>query len=269
MSTDKLARVIDEAFEGRDKMGRRPKARCARRSIPRSNSWIRRASAVAERDANGQWHVNQWLKKAVLLSFRLNDMNVILGGPGKAAWWDKVISNSRVGAARIPQGRFSRGAGLCGPPLGVHRARRRTDAVLCQSRRLRRFRYHGRHLGHGRQLRADRQELPYFRWRRHRRRAGPLQAGPVIIEDNCFVGARSEVAEGVIVRTGAVLSMASIWAPRRDRRSRDRRGYAGRSAGLFCCRAWYVTGQERRSRPLLRRDRQARGRTHALQDKHQ
>ena len=98
----------------------------------------------------------------------------------------------------------------------------------------------------------------------------PLQAGPVIIEDNCFVGARSEVAEGVIVRNGAVLSMGVL--SRRldqDRRPRERTGSARRGAGLFRGGARHAAGQERRARALLRGHRQARGRAHALQDQHQ
>ena len=92
MSTDKLASIIEEAFEGRDKIG--PKTRGAVRKAVNSALDLLDAgkARVAERQANGQWHVNQWLKKAVLLSFRLNDMGVVSGGPGKAMWWDKVDS---------------------------------------------------------------------------------------------------------------------------------------------------------------------------------
>jgi hypothetical protein len=92
MSTEKLARVIDEAFEGRDKIGPKTKG-AVRKAVNFALDLLDAGQArVAERDANGQWHVNQWLKKAVLLSFRLNDMSVIPGGPGKAVWWDKVDS---------------------------------------------------------------------------------------------------------------------------------------------------------------------------------
>ena len=74
MSTDKLARVIDEAFEGRDKIGPKTKG-AVRKAVNSALDLLDAGQArVAERDANGQWHVNQWLKKAVLLSFRLNDM---------------------------------------------------------------------------------------------------------------------------------------------------------------------------------------------------
>src|SRR5215470_15175289 len=94
MSTDKLASTIDEAFEARDKIG--PKTRGAvRKAVDSALDLLDAGRArVAEPKADGHWQVNQWLKKAVLLSFRLNDMSVIPGGPGKAAWWDKVDRKS-------------------------------------------------------------------------------------------------------------------------------------------------------------------------------
>ena len=105
--TDKLAKTIDDAFEaprqdrpqdqGRGAQGGRRRARPARPGKAR----------VAERQADGNWHVNQWLKKAVLLSFRLNDMSVIAGGPGKAVWWDKVDSKFKGwSAARFRKAGF-------------------------------------------------------------------------------------------------------------------------------------------------------------------
>ena len=128
---------------------------------------------VAERGGNGAWTVNQWLKKAVLLSFRLNDMSVIPGGPGKAVWWDKVASKFDGWSDAAFKAAGFRAVPNCDrAPLGLYRARRGADAVLRQSRRLCRFRHHGGHLGDGRLLRADRQELPHLRRRRHRRRAG-------------------------------------------------------------------------------------------------
>ncbi len=229
---------------------------------------------VAERQADGRWRVNQWLKKAVLLSFRLNDMSVIAGGPGKAVWWDKVDSKFKGwSAAQVQEGRLSRRARLRGAAFGLHRARRGADAVLRQSRRLRRlaapWSTPGRRSGSCAQIGKN----CHF--------SGgvgiggvlePLQAGPVIIEDNCFVGARSEVVEGVIVREGSVLAMGVyIGALHQDRRPRDRQSLPGRGAALFgggvghACRASRcrtAAGAE----PLLRRHRQARGRAHAFQD---
>ncbi len=153
--------------------------------------------------------ISELKKKAVLLSFRLNDMTVISGGPSKAVWWDKVDSKfTGWGASAIPRGGSSRGAWCNRAARRLCGARRGADAVVYQPRRLRRFRYHDRHLGDGRLLCADWQELPHLR--RYSGIGGvlePVQAGPVIIEDNCFIGARSEVAEGVVVRGGSVLSM--------------------------------------------------------------
>ena len=99
MSTDKLASIIEEAFEGRDKIG--PKTRGAVRKAVNSALDLLDAgkARVAERQADGQWHVNQWLKKAVLLSFRLNDMGVVSGGPGKACM-GQGRSCRRVGTRR-------------------------------------------------------------------------------------------------------------------------------------------------------------------------
>jgi len=81
---------------------------------------------VAEREASGKWKVNQWLKKAVLLSFRLNDMSVIPGGPGQASWWDKVPSKFEGwGENRFRDAGFRAVPGRHRPPLGLHRQERR------------------------------------------------------------------------------------------------------------------------------------------------
>src|SRR5262245_21135656 len=92
MSNSALEKTIDNAFEKRAGINaktRRPVRKADEQRLELLDSGSMR---VAEKQANGQWRVNQWLKKAVLLSFRLNDMSVIKGGPGKAVWWDKVAS---------------------------------------------------------------------------------------------------------------------------------------------------------------------------------
>src|SRR5262245_41360425 len=87
-----LAKTIDGAFEARDGINATSKG-AVRAAVEAALDLLDRGQArVAERGANGNWSVNQWLKKAVLLSFRLNDMSVLGGGPGKAVWWDKVAS---------------------------------------------------------------------------------------------------------------------------------------------------------------------------------
>ncbi len=92
---------------------------------------------VAERQADGKWHVNQWAKKAVLLSFRLTDMHEISGSNGGSNWWDKVPSKWQGwGENRLARRGFPRRARLHRPPLGLHRQGRGADAVLREYRRL-------------------------------------------------------------------------------------------------------------------------------------
>jgi 2,3,4,5-tetrahydropyridine-2-carboxylate N-succinyltransferase len=208
MSATDLAKTIDDAFEGRDKIG--PKTKGAVRQAVKTTLDLLDSGKlrVAERQADGNWQVNQWLKKAVLLSFRLNDMSVIPGGPGKAAWWDKVDSKFKGWNA----GRF-RKAGFRAVPNCVvrHSAYIAPGVVLMPS-----FVNLGAYVDSGSMIDTWSTVGSCAQIGKNCHISGgvgiggvlePLQAGPVIIEDNCFVGARSEVAEGVIVRTGAVLSM--------------------------------------------------------------
>ena len=163
---------------------------------------------VAERDAGGTWQVNQWLKKAVLLSFRLNDMAIIDGGPGGATWWDKVPSKF----AGWGENRF-RDAGFRAVPGAIVRrgALIAMGAVLLPS-----FVNIGAYVGEGSMVDAWATVGSCAQIGANVHLSGgagiggvlePLQAGPVVIEDGAFIGARAEVAEGVIVREGAVLSM--------------------------------------------------------------
>src|SRR5262249_23568053 len=92
MSSAELAKTIDSPFHRRDELGPDTKG-AVREAVEQALDLLDRGAArVAERSSDGSWRVNQWLKKAVLLSFRLNDMGEIPGGPGHAVWWDKVAS---------------------------------------------------------------------------------------------------------------------------------------------------------------------------------
>jgi 2,3,4,5-tetrahydropyridine-2-carboxylate N-succinyltransferase len=208
MPNDKLANIIDDAFEGRDKIGPKTKG-AVRKAVETALGLLDRGEArVAERQSDGIWQVNQWLKKAVLLSFRLNDMTAIAGGPGKAPWWDKVDSKFKGWTAA----KFKK-AGFRAVPGSVvrHSAFIAPGVVLMPS-----FVNLGAYVDSGTMIDTWSTVGSCAQIGKNCHISGgvgiggvlePLQAGPVIIEDNCFVGARSEVAEGVIVRTGAVLSM--------------------------------------------------------------
>jgi 2,3,4,5-tetrahydropyridine-2-carboxylate N-succinyltransferase len=162
---------------------------------------------VAEK-VDGSWQVNQWLKKAVLLSFRINDMEAIPGGPGGAHWWDKVPSKFEG----WDENRF-RDAGFRAVPgsivrRGAHIAK---NVVLMPS-----FVNLGASVGEGTMVDTWATVGSCAQIGKNVHLSGgvgiggvlePLQAGPVIIEDNCFIGARSEVVEGVVVEEGAVLAM--------------------------------------------------------------
>ena len=208
MSQAELAKTIDDAFTRRAEIGVATKGP-VREAVEAAIELLDRGEArVAERTDNGAWRVNQWLKKALLLSFPLNDMTVIPGGPGGAAWWDKVASKfAGWDAARF------RAAGFRAVPGAVVRrsAYIAPGVVLMPS-----FVNVGAHVGEGTMVDtwATVGSCAQIGKRCHiSGGAGiggvlePLQAEPVVVEDGCFVGARSEVAEGVIVREGAVLAM--------------------------------------------------------------
>ena len=165
------------------------------------------AARVAEK-VGGEWKVNQWLKKAVLLSFRLNDNGIVEGGPGGAPWWDKVPSKfAGWDAARF------REAGFRSVPGAIvrHSAFIARDAVLMPS-----FVNLGAYVGAKTMVDTWVTVGSCAQIGANVHLSGgvgiggvlePLQANPTIIEDDCFIGARSEVVEGVIVGQGSVLSM--------------------------------------------------------------
>ena len=163
---------------------------------------------VAEKAPDGAWNVNEWAKKAVLLSFRLTDMAPISGGPGGAHWWDKVPAKWQGwGEAEWRQAGFR-----AVPNCVVRRSAFIAPGVVLMPS----FVNLGAYVDSGTMVDTWATVGSCAQIGKNVHISGgagiggvlePLQAGPVIIEDNCFVGARSEVAEGVIVREGSVLSM--------------------------------------------------------------
>ncbi|TNC48321.1 2,3,4,5-tetrahydropyridine-2,6-dicarboxylate N-succinyltransferase [Rubellimicrobium rubrum] len=163
---------------------------------------------LAERGADGQWTVNQWAKKAVLLGFRLNDMVPMEGGPQGSAWWDKVDTKFKG----WDEARW-REAGFRAVPGAIVRrsAFVGRGAILMPS-----FVNLGAYVGEGTMVDTWATVGSCAQIGANVHLSGgvgiggvlePMQAGPTIIEDNCFIGARSEVVEGCIVREGSVLGM--------------------------------------------------------------
>ncbi len=204
-----LAATIDAAWEARAELGP-DTAGPVRDAVDRALADLDAGhQRIAVRGEDGNWHVNQWLKKAVLLSFRLNANGLVEGGVGAAGhWWDKVPSKfDGWGEAEFKQAGFR-----AVPPCAVRRgAYIAPNAVLMPS-----YVNIGAYVDEGTMVDTWATVGSCAQIGRNVHISGgagiggvlePLQANPVIIEDGCFIGARSEVAEGVIVREGAVLSM--------------------------------------------------------------
>jgi len=207
MSHDDLQKTIDDAWEARDSVSTETTG-AVREAVDAALDLLDSGAARVAEKGGGEWHVNQWLKKAVLLSFRLNDMTTIDGGPGGAPWWDKVPSKFAGWTA----GNF-RDAGFRAVPNCIVRrsAYVAPGVVLMPS-----FVNLGAYVGAGTMVDTWVTVGSCAQIGANCHLSGgvgiggvlePLQADPVIIEDNCFIGARSEVVEGVIVEEGSVLSM--------------------------------------------------------------
>jgi 2,3,4,5-tetrahydropyridine-2-carboxylate N-succinyltransferase len=169
---------------------------------------LRVAEKIEGQEGPESWKVNQWLKKAVLLSFRLNDMAVIAGGPGGATWWDKVPSKFIGWGA----GEHT-AAGFRSVPGAIvrHSAYVAPGAILMPS-----FVNLGAYVDSGTMVDTWVTVGSCAQIGKNVHLSGgvgiggvlePLQANPTIVEDDCFIGARSEVVEGVVVGKGSVLSM--------------------------------------------------------------
>ena len=208
MSHSDLAAAVEAAWEERETLSP-DTAGSVREAVETALDLLDRGEIrVAEKAPDGGWEVNEWAKKAVLLSFRLTAMQPIAGGPGGATWWDKVPSKfdgwgaaewQAAGFRAVPTCVVRRSAyiapGVVLMPSFVNLGARVDEGTMIDTwatvgscAQIGR----GVHISGGAGIGGVLE---------------PLQAGPVIIEDGCFIGARSEVAEGVIVREGSVLSM--------------------------------------------------------------
>lgn len=210
-ATQSLETIIDKAWEDRAALNTSTKGE-VRDTVNEVLSLLDSGALRVAEKSGDAWHVNQWLKKAVLLGFRLNDMELIdsgtVFGAGAASWWDKVPSKfAGWDAASF------KAAGFRAVPGAIVRrsAYIAKDVVLMPS-----FVNVGAYVGEGTMVDTWATVGSCAQIGKHCHISGgtgiggvlePLQAGPVIIEDNCFIGARSEVAEGVVVGEGSVISM--------------------------------------------------------------
>ena len=201
-----LEAIIDAAWDARETVSAATTGE-VRDAVNQALAMLDNGSARVAEPVGDGWRVNQWLKKAVLLSFRLND-NAIVPGPGGANWWDKVPSKfANWDAARF------RDAGFRAVPGSIvrHGAHIGKNVVLMPS-----FVNIGARVGEGSMVDTWATVGSCAQIGANVHLSGgvgiggvlePLQAGPVIIEDDCFIGARSEVVEGVHIERGVVLSM--------------------------------------------------------------
>ena len=202
-----LETAIEAAWEARADIDARTTGP-AREAVEETLSLLDSGALRVAEKRGSDWHVNQWAKKAVLLSFRLNDMAPMSGGPQGASWWDKVPTKFegwgdnqwRAAGFRAVPGAIVRRSAYVAP-----------GAVLMPS-----FVNLGARVGEGTMVDTWATVGSCAQIGKNVHLSGgvgiggvlePLQAGPTIIEDDCFIGARSEVVEGCIVREGSVLGM--------------------------------------------------------------
>ena len=207
MSNAALEKAIEAAWETRDAITPATKGETREAVESTLDALDRGALRVAEK-RGGDWHVNQWAKKAVLLGFRLKDMEVQPGGPQNGGWWDKVDSKFKG----WDENRW-RDAGFRAVPNAIVRksAFIGKGVVLMPS-----FVNLGAYVDEGTMVDTWATVGSCAQIGKNVHLSGgvgiggvlePMQAGPTIIEDNCFIGARSEVVEGCIIREGSVLGM--------------------------------------------------------------
>ena len=207
MDVAALRATIEEAFDARDEVGPDTRGK-VRDAVDAALERMDRGELRVAENAGDCWVVHQWLKKAVLLSFRLNDMTAIAGAPGGASWWDKVPSKF----AGWDEARFREAGFRAVPGCVVRRSAYVAPGVVLMPC----FLNLGSYVDRGTMIDTWATVGSCAQIGRNCHISGgtgiggvlePLQANPVIIEDDCFVGARAEVAEGVVVERGAVISM--------------------------------------------------------------
>ncbi len=207
MDNAALEAAIETAWEGRDAITPATKGE-VRDAVEATLDALGAGTLRVAEKRGRDWHVNQWAKKAVLLGFRLQDMGLQSGGPQGSSWWDKVDSKFHGwGEAEFREAGF-RAVPNCIVRRSAHIAR---GVVLMPS-----FVNLGAYVDEGTMVDTWATVGSCAQIGKNVHLSGgvgiggvlePMQAGPTIIEDNCFVGARSEVVEGVVVREGSVLGM--------------------------------------------------------------
>jgi 2,3,4,5-tetrahydropyridine-2-carboxylate N-succinyltransferase len=208
MSNLELEAAIENAWEFRDQITSTTVGETREAIEETLNALDSGVLRVAEKDENGSWHVNQWAKKAVLLGFRIQDMEIQSGGPQNSSWWDKVDSKFKGWEATNWKDAGFRAVPNCIVRKSAYIA---PGVVLMPS-----FVNLGAYVDEGTMVDTWATVGSCAQIGKNVHLSGgvgiggvlePMQAGPTIIEDNCFIGARSEVVEGCIVREGSVLGM--------------------------------------------------------------
>ena len=210
MSNTQMQSVIEGAWDQREQINAETRGG-VRDAVEAALEQLDKGKARVAAKIDGKWVVNQWLKKAVLLSFRLNDMALIAGAPGGSSWWDKVPSKFAGMSAEA-----FRTAGFRAVPGAVvrHSAYIAPGVILMPS-----FVNLGAYVDSGTMVDTWATVGSCAQIGKNVHLSGgvgiggvlePLQANPTIIEDNCFIGARSEVVEGVIIGEGSVLAMGTF-----------------------------------------------------------
>ena len=208
MENKELENVIETSWESRDEINEKTVGKTKEAVEQTLNLLGNGTLRVAEKKASGEWAVNQWTKKAVLLSFRFREMELQRGGPQNSTWWDKVVSKFKDWGETEWEKKNFRAV-----PNTVVRASAfiRENVVLMPS-----FVNLGAYVDSGTMVDTWATVGSCAQIGKNVHLSGgvgiggvlePMQASPTIIEDNCFIGARSEIVEGCIVREGAVVGM--------------------------------------------------------------